>query len=333
VNAASSGTHAAIRWYDVRDVTSTPSLVQQGTYSPDADNRWMGSAAMDSVGDIAVGYSVSSSSTYPSIRYAGRVPGDAPGTLEAEATLKAGGGSQTHSSSRWGDYSSLVVDPADGCTFWYTNEYYSATASYSWKTWIGSFSFPGCGGSTVTPPPAPSAPTVTGVTSTSVSLSWNPVSTATSYAVQRSTDGTHFTSVAAGLTSTTYTDGGLSPSTIYYYTVTASNAGGTSPPSGATSATTLASSSVPAAPTGLTVTGRTASSISLGWTGSAGATSYAIYRAVKGSGFSQVGTTSNLTYTNTGLSASTTYSYYVTALNSAGASPPSNTVSARTSKR
>jgi len=107
----------------------------------------MGSAAMDKAGDIAIGYSVSSGTTYPSVRYTGRTPGDALGTMASEASIKEGNGSQT-GYSRWGDYSSLRVDPGDDCTFWYVNEYYPATTSYSWYTRIGSFKFSGCGTTT-----------------------------------------------------------------------------------------------------------------------------------------------------------------------------------------
>jgi hypothetical protein len=120
-------------------------VYQQGTFAPDSNYRWMGSVAMDHVGDIAVGYSVSSSSTYPSIAYAGRVPGDPLGTLEAETVAKSGSGSQVGNNlSRWGDYSAMSVDPVDDCTFWYTNEYLNTTGSFNWSTWISSFKFPGC---------------------------------------------------------------------------------------------------------------------------------------------------------------------------------------------
>src|SRR5262249_26246140 len=114
-------------------------------YAPDGDSRWMGSMAMDRKGDIALGYSVSSATTYPSIRYAGRLVTDPPDTLpQAESSLQAGGGSQTNPLGRWGDYSLLSVDPADDCTFWYTNEYYQTTNFGGWKTRIGAFKFPGC---------------------------------------------------------------------------------------------------------------------------------------------------------------------------------------------
>lgn len=119
-------------------------MFQQGTFAPDANFRWMGSVAMDKVGDIAVGYSISSSSVNPSIRFTGRVPGDTLGNLEGEQTVMPGGGSQLKLSN-WGDYSSMSVDPFDDCTFWYTTEYLPAPGKYNWSTRIASFKFPSCG--------------------------------------------------------------------------------------------------------------------------------------------------------------------------------------------
>src|SRR5947209_19826040 len=109
--------HAGIRWYEIRDPQGSPVIYQQGTYAPDGDHRWMGSAAMDGAGNIAVGFSVSGPTTFPSIRYAARLTTDPPGTLgQGETNLFVGSGSQTHSTGRWGDYSMLVVDPSDDCT-------------------------------------------------------------------------------------------------------------------------------------------------------------------------------------------------------------------------
>ena len=139
---------AGVRWYEVRDPGGTPSIYQQGTYAgdtPDSEHRWMGSVAMDGVGNIALGYSVSSGTVYPSIRYVGRLVGDPLGTLpQGEASLMVGTGSQTHSAARWGDYSMMAVDPSDDCTFWYTQEYIQTTGSAAWRTRIGSFKFPSC---------------------------------------------------------------------------------------------------------------------------------------------------------------------------------------------
>lgn len=133
-----------VRWYELRIVNRTPSLYQSGSYAPDANTRWMASMAMDKFGNIAMGYSVSSGSVYPSIRYTGRAPGDALGTMQAENTIIAGSGSQIGTLHRWGDYSTMSVDPIDDCTFWYTTEYGTANGKFNWSTRIASFKFPGC---------------------------------------------------------------------------------------------------------------------------------------------------------------------------------------------
>ncbi len=144
-HTVSSGGVAALRWYEVRDLSATPTLYQQGTYAPgDGNYRWMGSLAVDQDGNMALGYSASSSTLYPSIRYAGRLNGEPLGQLlQGEASLIEGAGSQT-GSNRWGDYSRMSVDPADDCTFWYTQEYFK-TVSGNWTTRVGSFKFPSCG--------------------------------------------------------------------------------------------------------------------------------------------------------------------------------------------
>jgi len=149
-HSVTANSAAGVRWYELRADLSTStnvSLYQQGTFSPDSNYRWMGSTAMDQAGDIAIAYSVSSNTVYPSIRYTGRTPADALGTMQSEASLRVGSGSQT-GYARWGDYSSLRIDPVDDCTFWYVNEFLPTTSSYGWYTNIGSFKFSGCGGST-----------------------------------------------------------------------------------------------------------------------------------------------------------------------------------------
>jgi hypothetical protein len=132
-------------------IATTP--VQQQIYRPDATlSRWMGSLAVDGQGNMALGYSTSSATAFPGIAYAGRLVGDALNSLpQTETQLVAGLGSQnlcgTTACERWGDYSSMSIDPADDCTFWYTSEYY-ATAAHAtnghWDTRIGAFKFPGC---------------------------------------------------------------------------------------------------------------------------------------------------------------------------------------------
>jgi hypothetical protein len=148
----SSNGVAGIRWFEVNNVTSgTPSFVQQSTYQPDTTWRWMGSVAMDGNGDLALGFSASDATINPQIRYAGRLATDPLNTLaQGETHLFDGTGSQTDTVSRWGDYSDMTVDPVDDCTFWYTQEYYQVTSSFNWRTRIGSFKFPSCGGTTTT---------------------------------------------------------------------------------------------------------------------------------------------------------------------------------------
>jgi hypothetical protein len=143
-HTVATGSGSGIRWYEIRNPSGAPVVAQQSTFAPDPSYRWMGSVAMDSAEDLAVGYSVSSSTLHPSIRYAGRVPTDPASTLEPEVDVVTGGGSQTDGMTRWGDYSAMQVDPTDDCTFWYTQEYLKTTGSYNWNTRIASFRFPGC---------------------------------------------------------------------------------------------------------------------------------------------------------------------------------------------
>jgi hypothetical protein len=140
-----------LRWYEIRSnsvstLETSRALFQSGTYSPDNSYRWMGSIAEDMNGNIGIAYSLSSALVSPSIVYSGRAAGssDPAGTLGSEVTLLTGSGSET-GASRWGDYTSLSLDPADDCTFWYTNEYFNGSSNYSWRTRIASFRFSDCG--------------------------------------------------------------------------------------------------------------------------------------------------------------------------------------------
>ncbi len=136
---------AGIRWFELRRLPGTGSwtLHQEGTYAPDSHSRWMGSIAMDKAGNIALGYSVSSSTMHPAIRYTARHADDPLGTMRPEVSLIEGG-TFFSANNRWGDYSSMNVDPADDCTFWYTNQYQSSDSSTNWRTRVGTFIIPGC---------------------------------------------------------------------------------------------------------------------------------------------------------------------------------------------
>lgn len=151
---------AGVRWYEIRRSNgntvypaggSTYSVYQQGTYAPnDGVHRWMGSVAQDKHGNIALGYSVVNGvDVYPGIRYTGRLAGDSLGEMTlGEGVVINGSGVQTTTNSRWGDYTSMNIDPTDDCTFWYVNEYYTAAGQASspagWQTRIASFKLPGC---------------------------------------------------------------------------------------------------------------------------------------------------------------------------------------------
>jgi hypothetical protein len=154
---------AGVRWYEFRNLSTTPTVYQQSTFAPldptSLDGplwRWMGSAAMDHSGDIAIAYSASGPNYLPSLHYAGRLVGDPPNQLtQGEAVLFQGLGIETAvpnylQRNRWGDYSNLTVDPTDDCTFWYTNEYLpfntpvDVISAVEWHTRIGSFKFPQC---------------------------------------------------------------------------------------------------------------------------------------------------------------------------------------------
>ncbi|HET7376390.1 MAG TPA: carboxypeptidase regulatory-like domain-containing protein, partial [Anaerolineae bacterium] len=137
---------AGVRWYEVRNPNVAVNIYQQGTFAPnDGLYRWMGSAAMDHNGNLALGYSVANSVTYPSIRATGRLASDPLGSMsQAETIIVTGTGSQTGTAGRWGDYSTLSIDPVDDCTFWYSQEYVKVTGPANWLGRVASFKFPSC---------------------------------------------------------------------------------------------------------------------------------------------------------------------------------------------
>jgi hypothetical protein len=150
-HSITAGSSTGVRWYELRlDGAFNPTLFQQGTYAPDASFRWMGSIAQDQSGNMALGFSVSSSTLHPQISFTGRLAADPAGQMtQGEGLITAGAGSQTGQSlSRWGDYSMMAVDPSDDCTFWYTTEYIPSNGAFNWRTRVATFKFPGCGTAT-----------------------------------------------------------------------------------------------------------------------------------------------------------------------------------------
>jgi len=154
-DVAASGGQNGVRWMEITAPASKVHVDrlrvhQEGTYAPDGNWRWMGSIARDNAGNILLGYSEScgdscpgGAAMYPSIFLAGRTASDPLGTLESEVPVVMGSGSQPDTSNRWGDYSSMRIDQ-DGCTFWYTTEYYKVTQSFDWSTQVASAKFANC---------------------------------------------------------------------------------------------------------------------------------------------------------------------------------------------
>jgi hypothetical protein len=140
------------RWYEIRDPDGKPKVYQQGTFTHGGDSLWMGGIDMDKAGDMAFGYSESNATTlHPSLAFTGRVPTDPLNTMESPATIFIAKGSATggnkNGANRWGDYSSMVIDPTDDCTFWYVNQYIPKTFAndpLSFHTRVASLKFPGC---------------------------------------------------------------------------------------------------------------------------------------------------------------------------------------------
>ena len=219
--------HAGVRWYELRKTGTTWTIRQQGTYAPDIHSRWMGSIAMNGSGKIGLGYSISSSTVYPGIRYTGQSSAGytaGNGIMDVpEEIIHTGTSSQT-SAERWGDYSLMSIDPANDQTFWYTQEYYQGGK----KTRIASFNI---GNSPIATTLAASAVTLNSAT---LNGSVNPNGLSTTYYFQWGT------TVSYGNTTSTLSAGsgsaavsvsanlsGLVAGTTYHYRVVAVNSDGT----------------------------------------------------------------------------------------------------------
>ena len=334
---------SSVRWYELRNATgqtigsATPVVYQQSTLgASDNIHRWMGSAAMDGDGNIALGYSAGNASVYPSVRYTGRLATDPVNTMQTETIVKAGTGSQLQNLSRWGDYSAMTVDPVDDCTFWYTNEYLKTNGTWNWSTWITSFRFPGCGG-TVTPDftmsATPASQTVT-------------AGGGTTYTVNVSTSGgadpvtlsaTGLPTGASGGVATNPTSG----TSTFSVTTTPSTAAGTYPvtitgTSGSITHTTgvslvvVAPATVPGAPARPTVSPAASKGVNISWsapsnTGGSALTGSRVYRGTtSGSQSTLVATLGNVrSYRDSTTRRGSTYYYAVSAMNAIGEGPKS----------
>lgn len=223
---------AGVRWYEYRRTGSTFSIYQQGTYGPaDGKSRWLGSIAMNANGDIGLAYTVSSGSMYPSIYYTGRKAADPLGTMTvAEGTIQ-NGINYIDGATRWGDYSSMSIDPSDNLTFWTTNEYLGSgtPTNWPWTTKIASFKI---ANSPTTATLAASA--ITPVAAT-LNGTVNPNGLSTVYHFDWGTTtayGNTTSSLSAGSGSSSIAESanisGLTTGTTYHFRISATSSEGTS---------------------------------------------------------------------------------------------------------
>jgi hypothetical protein len=161
-NVDVGGDRAGVMWVglDINPTTGVASVGDNGDLVGVVDfndglNRWMGSASVDSAGNIGIGYTRSSSTSFPSIYFTVHERGvDGPGQVQTEQVCVDGTGSTT-GANRWADYASTSVDPVDNCTFWHTNEYVETTGSFEWNTRVCAFTVASCTGGGEPPPPPP----------------------------------------------------------------------------------------------------------------------------------------------------------------------------------
>lgn len=324
--------HGGIRWFELRNTGSGWSLFQEGTYAPDIHHRWMGSAAMDGGGNLAVGYSVSSTTQFPSIRYAGRRSTDPLGMLQPELTVVAG--TASNSSNRWGDYAALTVDPVDDSTFWLTSMY---SPSSSWATRIATFKI-------CTPPGVPVIGTAVAAAANRIDVSWSDGSpSSNSFNVYRASGSCAapgpFAQIANNVPVMTYQDTTVSGGSTYAYRVTGVLAGCESDPSGCVNATATGACTLAPTFAGLqsvTNANQSTCTLNLSWSAAtsncaAGAT-YNVYRSTTPGFVPAVGNriatgVTGTTYQDLGpLNSGQTYYYIVRAVDTVSSLEETNTV-------
>lgn len=142
VNTSAGG--GGVRWYEFRlDKARRVMLYQQGTFAPAGSYRWMASPAIDTHGNIGIGYSFGGAPDFAGQRFAGRQAGDRKGQMTLrESVLVEGEAAQTNT-MRWEDYTQTAIDPSDDCTVWYAGDYLKRGAA-TYSTRIGAFRMPGC---------------------------------------------------------------------------------------------------------------------------------------------------------------------------------------------
>jgi hypothetical protein len=242
--------HAAMRWFELRKTGAGPwVLFQEGLVGGEANvHRSVGSIAMDRVGNIAIGYTRTGTNApyYPSIYYRGRLATDPLGTMpHGEFAIQDATTSKTNN-ERWGDYSTIAIDPADDCTFWHSTEY-----GGSGQTRIAAFRFDAC---TCAQAPDPPDATASVPQDNRIDIGWDDSSLASivEYEIYRGTSpGGPYAQIAVVADTSPGTGSGpsyvhhddaVSGGTHYYYVVKSTDGGG---------CTSLASNQVDAVATGV----------------------------------------------------------------------------------
>ncbi len=299
---------SGVRWYELRKTTGNWSIYQQSTYAPDNTHRWLPGICYDAAGNIGLAYNVSSAATgfNPGARYTGRKECDALNAMTyAETVIIAG--TAANSSTRYGDYNHLVMDP-DGVRFWFTCEYNAAS---TWSTRIASFTLDNC-----TSPVCgdPTGLTSSAITNTSATVSWTAVANALSYDVdyKLTTDAT-WTNAATATTSTSVNITGLTQGTVYDWRVRATCSGGSGNYVSAQFTTTAPASCN--APAGLAASSITSNSAVVSWAAVSGAANYDVdYKLTTDATWTNAATaTPSTSVALGGLTASTFYDWRVRA--------------------
>ena len=322
--------HGGIRWFELRDTGAGWTLYQEGTFAPDVHSRWMGSAAMDGSGHLAVGYSVASATLFPSLRFAARLAGDPLGTLQGEVAIVAG--TTSNPGNRWGDYAALSVDPVDDSTFWFTS-LYSPTSV--WATRIASFKL-------CVPSGVPAIGTATAAAPNRIDVTWSGVAPAADgYKVYRA-QGTcaapgPFVAITATVPGFLHQDTTVSGGISYAYRVSGLVAACESGPSGCVEAVATGACTLAPAFAGLTSVANardTGCKLDLGWTAASsqcsGGVTYNVYRGTT-PGFVPslgnrvaIGVTGTSYQDNLALNGGQTYYYVVRAVDTLNGNEESN---------
>ncbi len=228
-----AGTVDCVRWARINPTGSV--IIDAGVYGSDGQFRIFADLAADQCGNMAIGYTKTSTAMYPSVFVTGRESTDAAGTLQSEVSVQAGAihytSFQSGTTHRWGDYTAMTIDP-DGHTFWYMGQYSKNTGTTNgrWGNWIAPFTFASCGGGGNTPPIAAFSFGCTGLSCSFTNSSSDPGGSIASSSWQFGDGGTSssnspsHTYGAAGTYTVTLTvtdNGGLTDATLKNVTVTA----------------------------------------------------------------------------------------------------------------